>query len=466
MCRITGIWNKNNSADVSRMCQNMRDTLIRGGPDDAGIYIDKEANLALGHRRLSIIDLTDTGHQPMSTPDGRYTICYNGEVYNYQDIRKDLEKTGVKFKGTSDTEVVLNAFAHWGHECVDLFIGMFAFAVWDSQDRSLYLFRDRMGVKPLFYYKKDGLFVFASELKALHAGLSERLEIDRSTLGEFFHYGYIAAPGSIYRNTYKLEPGHWIRTSSDHKIEKHQYWSYKSVLGQAIIAGTDNDLVDQLEGLMVDAFKKRLIADVPVGVFLSGGIDSSLVTAILARNTSTPIKTFTIGFKEKDYDESAWAKEIAGYLGTDHTEKIVTPDHAKAILPLWPEIYDEPFGDISGIPTTIVSQMTRQYVKVSLSADGGDELFCGYHRYWVMDMLDKALGLFPSRFANMTGRIMDRIGIDNVSNMAQVIPGLRLPAIKDRMRKFQAVLANWEGDAASAYPYAVGYWLPHEIDYL
>jgi len=448
------------------MCQNMRDTLIRGGPDDAGIYIDKEANLALGHRRLSIIDLTDTGHQPMSTPDDRYTICYNGEVYNYQDIKKDLEKTGVKFKGTSDTEVVLNAFAAWGPECVDLFIGMFAFAVWDAKKKLLYLFRDRIGVKPLYYYNHAKTFAFASELKALHAGLSGRLEIDRAALGEFFHYGYIAAPGSIYKNTYKLEPGHWIRISSDHKIEKHQYWSYRKIVQGPPVLGDDNEIADQLEDIMVDAFKKRLIADVPVGVFLSGGIDSSLVTAILARHTSAPIKTFTIGFKEKDYDESAWAKKIAGYLGTEHTEKIVTPDHAKAILPMWPEIYDEPFGDISGIPTTIVSQMTRQHVKVSLSADGGDELFCGYHRYWVMDMLDKALGLFPSRFANMTGRIMDRIGIDNVSNMAQVIPGLRLPAIKDRMRKFHAVLANWEGDAASAYPYAVGYWLPHEIDML
>ncbi|MEA3222159.1 MAG: asparagine synthase (glutamine-hydrolyzing) [Thermodesulfobacteriota bacterium] len=466
MCRITGIWNKNNSAEVSRMCQNMRDTLIRGGPDDAGIYIDKKANLALGHRRLSIIDLTDTGHQPMSTPDGRYTICYNGEVYNYQDIRKDLEKKCVKFKGTSDTEVVLNAFAVWGPECVDLFIGMFAFAVWDAKKKLLYLFRDRIGVKPLYYYNHAKTFAFASELKALHAGLSERLEIDRSALGEFFHYGYIAAPGSIYRNTYKLEPGYWLRISSDHKIEKHQYWSYRKIVQGPPVLGGDNEIADQLEDIMVDAFKKRLIADVPVGVFLSGGIDSSLVTAILARHTSAPIETFTIGFKEKDYDESAWAKEIAGYLGTNHTEKIVTPDHAKAILPLWPEIYDEPFGDISGIPTTIVSQMTRQHVKVSLSADGGDELFCGYHRYWVMNILDKALGLFPSRFANMTGRIMDRIGIDNVSNMAQVIPRLRLPAIKDRMRKFQAVLANWEGDAASAYPYAVGYWLPHEIDML
>jgi len=444
----------------------MRDTLIRGGPDDAGIYIDKEANLALGHRRLSIIDLTDTGHQPMSTPDDRYTICYNGEVYNYQDIKKDLEKTGVKFKGTSDTEVVLNAFAAWGPECVDLFIGMFAFAVWDAKKKLLYLFRDRIGVKPLYYYNHAKTFAFASELKALHAGLSGRLEIDRAALGEFFHYGYIAAPGSIYKNTYKLEPGHWIRISSDHKIEKHQYWSYRKIVQGPPVLGDDNEIADQLEDIMVDAFKKRLIADVPVGVFLSGGIDSSLVTAILARHTSAPIKTFTIGFKEKDYDESAWAKKIAGYLGTEHTEKIVTPDHAKAILPMWPEIYDEPFGDISGIPTTIVSQMTRQHVKVSLSADGGDELFCGYHRYWVMDMLDKALGLFPSRFANMTGRIMDRIGIDNVSNMAQVIPGLRLPAIKDRMRKFHAVLANWEGDAASAYPYAVGYWLPHEIDML
>jgi len=441
----------------------MRDVMHRGGPDDAGLYTDESARIALGHRRLSIIDLSPTGHQPMSTPDGRYTITYNGEVYNYRELREDLESQGIRFRGTSDTEVVLNAFAFWGPAGVSRFIGMFAFALWDAQEKSLFLFRDRMGVKPLFYYKKDGMFAFASELKALHAGLGDSLEIDEASLGEFLHYGYICAPRSIYKHTYKVEPGCWIRVASNHTIEQQRYWSYKDIPACPGTNDQEGNLIDQLEEIMVDAFKKRLIADVPVGVFLSGGIDSSLVTAILARHTDTPVKTFTIGFTEKNYDESGWAKQIARYLGTEHTEEIVTPDHAKEILPLWPEIYDEPFGDISGIPTTIVSRMTREHVKVSLSADGGDELFCGYHRYWVMNNLNRFLAHVPNIIPNMAGNVLALIGNDHAAHLAQAYPRLRLPAIKDRLRKFQAVLTHWCGDAKSAYPYAVGYWLPHEI---
>ncbi|MEA2101381.1 MAG: asparagine synthase (glutamine-hydrolyzing) [Thermodesulfobacteriota bacterium] len=463
MCRITGIWTDQNPERLSCRCEEMRDTLTQGGPDDAGLFCDRAAGLALGHRRLSIIDLTKTGHQPMTMPDHQYTICYNGEVYNYREIRKDLTSHGVRFRGSSDTEVVLNAFALWGPECVERFNGMFAFALWDSSEKALYLFRDRMGVKPLYYYNKNGTFAFASELKALHAGLGKKMGIDETALGEFFHYGYISAPRSIYKHTYKLEPGCWIRVSSDHTIEKHRYWSYPRTSERPFISDNEEALTDRLEEIMVDAFKKRLIADVPVGVFLSGGIDSSLVTAILAKHTKTPIKTFTIGFNEKNYDESRWARKIADHLKTEHTEQIVTPEHAREILPLWPEIYDEPFGDISGIPTTIVSRMTREHVKVSLSADGGDELFCGYHRYWVMQRLQERLQHLPPALVRAGGNLVGLIGADNVATMSQIIPRLRLPAIKDRFRKLQAVLEGWNGSAASSYPFAVGYWLPDEI---
>jgi len=466
MCRITGIWRQDNASGLVDACVTMRDTLTPGGPDDAGLFVAPEDGLAFGHRRLSIIDLTGTGHQPMTTPDGRYTICYNGEVYNYREIRPDLEALGFAFRGTSDTEVVLQAFAAWGAESVQRLIGMFAYAVWDAREKFLYLFRDRMGVKPLYYHRHDGVFAFASELKAIHAGLCGRLEIDLEALGEFFHYGYIAAPRSIYRHTFKLEPGCWARIGSDHTLEKHAYWSIDAVSNQPLLTGTEQDMLDRLEALMVDAFAKRLIADVPVGVFLSGGIDSSLVTAILANHANTRLKTFTIGFQEKNYDESVWARKIAQYLHTEHTEEIVTPEHAKAILPLWSEIYDEPFGDISGIPTTIVSRMTRRHVKVSLSADGGDELFCGYNRYWVMNGLDRFISPFPTPVPRMAGRVIQAMGADLAADMASTHPKLRLPAIRDRMRKFQAVLSNWTGDAKGAYPYAVGYWLPREIETL
>jgi asparagine synthase (glutamine-hydrolysing) len=466
MCRIAGIWSPHTSGGIDKTCVRMRDTLTHGGPDDAGVFFDHTSGLAFGHRRLSIIDLTKTGHQPMSTSDGRYTICYNGEVYNYKELRRELEGKDFTFRGTSDTEVVLNAFASWGPTCVERLIGMFAFTLWDSAEKALYLFRDRIGVKPLYYYRDRENFAFASELKALHAGLRDKLSIDIDALGEFFHYGYIAGNKSIFHHVSKLEPGCWIKVNSSFSIEKHHYWD-PAQLSRSGLENIDEEvLTDRLDEILIDAFTRRLIADVPVGVFLSGGIDSSLVTAILARHTDTPVKTFTIGFHEKNYDESVWAKKVADHLGTEHTCEIVTPEHAKEILPLWPEIYDEPFGDISGIPTTIVSRMTQKHVKVSLSADGGDELFCGYHRYWVMDRLQRYISPLPASIPRLAGRFMRIIGSDRAADVAASYPSLRLPAIKDRMRKFQAVLTNWLGDAAGAYPYAVGYWLPREVSML
>jgi len=441
----------------------MRDKLVHGGPDDEGLYVNEAAGLAMGHRRLSIIDLSPTGHQPMTSADGRFTICYNGEVYNYRELKPELESKGFTFRGTSDTEVVLNAFAAWGPSSVKHLVGMFAYAVWDSREQCLHLFRDRMGVKPLYYYNHNGIFIFASELKALHAGLKGLLHVDRAALAEFLHYGYIAGSRCIYRHTAKLEPGCRIMVNRSLDIEHHRYWDPVALSGLPLFADDEQALTDRLEELLTDAFLKRLIADVPVGVFLSGGIDSSLVTAVLARHTDTPIRTFTIGFEEKNYDESGWARAVAHHLGTEHTEEIVTPDHARAILPQWPEIYDEPFGDISGIPTTIVSRMTRKHVKVSLSADGGDELFCGYHRYWVMERLQHYLSPFPRGLPRAMGRAIGLIGTDIAADVAVAHPSLRLPAIRDRMRKFQAVLANWKGDAGGAYPYAVAYWLPDEI---
>lgn len=463
MCRINGIWSKEKSPDLEEKCISMRDTLFRGGPDDLGIFTDTKANIAIGHRRLTIIDLSRTGHQPMSTPDGRYTISYNGELYNYKELRQDLMARGIPFMGTSDTEVVLHCFALMGPGCVDLFIGMFAFAIWDSLERSLYLFRDRMGVKPLYYYTHSGTFAFASELKAIHIVLHENLEIDLNSLGEFFHYGYISAPRTIFKHTYKLEPGCWIRVNQDHSVEKHVYWSYRNALNQPPVTGRAVEVEDELEEIMIDAFTKRLVADVPVGVFLSGGVDSSLVTAILARHANENIKTFTIGFNEQGYDESPWARKIAKFLGTNHTEEIVTPDRAREILSMWPNIYDEPFGDISGIPTTIISLVTRKKVKVSLSADGGDELFCGYHRYRVVNRLRKLLGHLPGKVVVTGGKILGILGEKRISQISQVIPELRLPAMQDRVRKFNNMVMHWDKSLSHVYPYAVAYWLPEEV---
>ena len=466
MCRITGIWEAQRSGNLRETCAEMLKTLVRGGPDDAGIFVDEENNIAFGHRRLSIIDLSPTGHQPMVTPDGRHIICYNGEVYNYRDLRNDLMKLGATFRGSSDAEVVLNAFAIWGPKCVRRFIGMFAFAIWDSEDKALYLFRDRIGVKPLYYYCSDGLFAFASELKALHKGFSSQLKLDKKSLGEFFHYGYIAAPRTIYRHTYKLEPGHWLKIKTDQEIENHRYWSFTDAFSQEPVIGTEEEISDQLEELMIDAFKKRLIADVPVGIFLSGGIDSSLVTAILARHSGESIKTFTIGFKERDYDESHSAGKIAEYIGTEHTARTVTPEDAKETLPLWPEIYDEPFGDISGIPTAILSRMTRGQVKVSMSADGGDELFGGYRIYKNMKALERYLSQFPLTLTRIAGKFLSFACSEKVNILHRMFSGLIIPPYRDRLRKLYSVLGNWKGNASSAYSFAVSYWLPHEVDAL
>ncbi len=459
MCRIAGIWTGETPEALRRRCKAMRDTLVRGGPDDSGLFIDEQAGLSLGHRRLSVIDLSPNGRQPMTF--GRYTICYNGEAYNFRELRSELEGLGHSFVSSSDTEVVLKAFSQWGPECAHRLNGMFAFALWDAQERVLHLCRDRVGVKPLYYYHHEGTFAFASELKALHRGLEGRLEVDHASLAEFFHYGYISGSRSIYRHTLKLEPGNWLKVTPGFSLEKGRYWDFPE-------APTDGQrdegkYLDELEEIMKDAFSLRLVADVPVGVFLSGGVDSSLVTAILARHTTAPVKTFTIGFREKSYDESGWARRIANFLGTEHTEETVTPEHAREILPLWPEIYDEPFGDISGIPTAIVARMTRKHVKVSLSADGGDELFCGYHRYWVMNGLDRVLSPFPAFLPRTLGRALGVLGSDRAADLARAWPGLRLPALKDRMRKLQAVLTHWQGGASGAYPYSVGYWLPHEV---
>ncbi|HPV31136.1 MAG TPA: asparagine synthase (glutamine-hydrolyzing) [Bacteroidales bacterium] len=466
MCRIVGIWSNTDRAGLVHTCIRMRETLIAGGPDNAGIFVDRSAGLALGHRRLSVIDLSETGSQPMTTPDKRYSICYNGEVYNYSELKSELQAQGFAFRGTSDTEVVLNAFSAWGPACVEKFIGIFAFAVWDSAEKCLYLFRDRLGVKPLYYYCHDGTFAFASELKALHAGFAGDMQVNTEVLGEFFHYGYISSPRSIYHNTWKLEPGCWLKVTSSGTLEKNRYWSWNRGENDTRTIASEDSYIEQLQEIMSDAFSKRLIADVPVGVFLSGGIDSSLVTAILAKNTHHPIRTFTVGFQEKNYDESIWARRIAEHLCTEHIEETVTPDHVREILPLWSEIYDEPFGDISGIPTTLISRITRQHVKVSLSADGGDELFCGYHRYWVMNALDRFTRRLPSILPKIAGKLLGAFGSDRAALLSQAYPKLRLPAIKDRMRKLHAVLSQWNGSAWSAYPSAVSYWLPHEVSRL
>lgn len=379
MCGIVGIHTDQNDVTPETIIR-MKETLAHRGPDDSGFYISKNRNIALGHTRLSIIELSEKGAQPMSNDSKDIWVSFNGEVYNYMEIREELTGLGINFTGGSDTEVVVRSFEKWGISCLDKFIGMFAIAIWDERNEVLYLVRDRIGVKPLYYYHYGNLLIFGSELRALvnHPGF--RKEIDLEAVSQFLKYGYIPCPKTIYKNSYKLEPGNYI-TVRKNKIEKEKYWDISDYYLQSCNLQEENEVLDELERLMIDSFRLRMVADVPVGMFLSGGIDSSLVTAILQNHTSQRIKTFTIGFYDQNRNEAENAKRIAKYLGTDHNENYFSETEAAGLVSTLPEIFDEPFGDNSALPSYLISRYAVNDVKVALSADGGDELFGGYNRY-------------------------------------------------------------------------------------
>jgi asparagine synthase (glutamine-hydrolysing) len=373
MCGIVGFNNKN-----TYKLENMLNTIVHRGPDDAGMYESDE--VSLGHRRLSILDLSEYGHQPMIYE--HIVMVFNGEVYNFKEIQEELIVCGYAFKSDSDSEVILKAFHKWGLKAVDKFIGMFAIALYDKHEELLYLIRDRVGVKPLYYSLNMDNFVFASEMKPIME-FYEKSQVNKEALFEYFQYGYISSNLSIIENCYKVPPGHYLTYDiKHHKVDISRYWNIEDFFLKPKFEKTEKELTDELEELLIDAFKYRMVSDVPVGVFLSGGVDSSIVAAILQKHHGN-IHTFTIGFKEEKYNEAVYARDIAKYLGTTHTEEYLDSEQAKQILIDYVNIYDEPFGDSSGIPTTLVSQLAkRSGIKVVLSADGGDEIFCGYSRYW------------------------------------------------------------------------------------
>ena len=362
-------------------------SIVHRGPDDYGHWIDAEAGVALGHRRLSIIDLSAAGRQPMISESGRYVIVFNGEIYNHLDLRTRLKNC--HWKSSSDTETILAAFEAWGFsETLSQINGMFAIALWDTKVRCLYLARDRMGEKPLYYGWDRGVFLFGSELKALRHYPSFTPEIDRNSLSIYTRYGYIPAPLTIYEKISKLMPGSYLRIDmADRSCEKQlpvQYWSLIQQIKNGCdnpFEGNDEEAIAELSRLISDSVQRQKISDVPIGAFLSGGIDSSTIVAFMQSQTSQPVKTFSIGFQEDRYNEAKYAQAVAKYLGTDHTELYVNARQAMDVIPKLPLIYDEPFGDASQIPTFLVSQLARKNVTVAMSGDGGDELFCGYTRY-------------------------------------------------------------------------------------
>ena len=418
MCRIAGLIDFNKSIDypVEAIISKMRDSMQAGGPDDSGNFIEQNQNntIAFGHRRLSIIDLSDCGHQPMRTEDGNAVISFNGEIFNYKEIKTELQASGVSFQFDNDTEVILKAYQKWGIGCIHKFIGMFAFILYDKKKNAVYAVRDRAGVKPLYYYHHDNLMLFGSELKSFHAHPRFEKKINSKSLALFLQFSNIPAPYSIFENTFKLLPGHYLYINLSNKtIEDITWWSVLDAYRKPLLKNIDTrEIIIETERLLISACNYRMVADVPVGVLLSGGYDSSLVTALLQKESTDKIKTFSIGFHEKGFNEAVYAKKVAQHLGTDHTEYYCTQQDALAIIPLLPEIYDEPFGDSSAIPTTLVSKIAQQSVKVALSADGGDELFGGYEKYSIIINLKNKLHFLPKTFAKIGGRFLEYLNPD------------------------------------------------------
>jgi asparagine synthase (glutamine-hydrolysing) len=369
MCGLAGFFLPLGGIVNEMACRNMTDTLRLRGPDDDGIWVNQNAGIAMGHRRLSVQDLSPFGHQPMESSSSRYVIVYNGEVYNFQALQKKLEKLGCSFRGHSDTEVMLAAIEQWGLEqALTRFVGMFAFALWDKKERVLTLARDRIGEKPLYYGWQGESFLFASELKALKVHPDWRGEINRDALALYMRYNNIPAPYSIYKGIYKLMPGTVVQipalSSSATTIEPQSYWQAKEMAEFGVanpLAMSDNEAVEALDRLLGDTIQDKMISDVPLGAFLSGGIDSSLIVALMQQESSRPVKSFSIGFHEHGYNEAEHAKAVATHLGTEHTELYVTSDQAMDVIPRLPLLYDEPFSDSSQIPTFLVSEMTKRY---------------------------------------------------------------------------------------------------------
>lgn len=447
MCGFSGIlsradWSSRAEKLLSAMCQSLQ----HRGPDDHGIWFDAQAGIGLAHTRLAIVDLSPAGHQPMRSASGRYVLAFNGEIYNHLALREQL--TDYAWRGHSDTETLLAGFETWGieHTLVHT-VGMFAFALWDKQLHVLTLGRDRAGEKPLYYGWQEDVFLFGSELKALKAYPGFRKELNHEALALFLRYNYIPAPHSIYKNIYKLAPGSLARISLQKK-QPHitSYWSAAKVAMTGSLnpfGGDADEAVDELEHLVNEAIAQQMIADVPLGAFLSGGIDSSTIVALMQAQSSQPVRTFSIGFHEARYNEATYAQAVAKHLGTQHTELYVTIEEALAVIPKLPSLYDEPFADSSQIPTFLVAELAKNQVTVALSGDAGDELFCGYNRYTMTSKLWDKINKIPLPLRQGTSKMVQNIAPETWERFASWIPVLKHYAqVGSKMHKGAGVLAS------------------------
>ncbi|MBM3632960.1 MAG: asparagine synthase (glutamine-hydrolyzing) [Alphaproteobacteria bacterium] len=464
MCGIAGFITPGltNAMTLMRHVSDMTTAIVYRGPDDEGTWVDGPAGLALGHRRLAIQDLSPAGHQPMISHCERWVMVYNGETYSNAELRPLLEARGVVFRGHSDTEVMLEAIAAWGiEEAVKKFIGMFAFALWDRKELNLYLVRDRLGIKPLYWGKSGTTFLFGSELKALQAYPDFHPKLNYQALAAYLKHAYVPSPLSIYEGVHKLPPGTILCRTPDGLVTQKPFWTLEEVITKGISSlkatpdHSPESALNELELLLNDAVTRRMISDVPLGTFLSGGIDSSLVTAIAQKNSSRPIQTFTIGFDEKDYNEAPYARAVAEHLGTDHTALLVTPRRILDVIPRLPHLYDEPFADSSQIPTFLVSQLARQSVTVALSGDGGDEIFGGYTRYMWGNTLQKISSRVP--FCGDLANLLAMIPPSSWDLLSYLIPASkRPPKLGHKIHKLARSLKAKSPEAL--YDSLISYW--------
>ncbi len=463
MCGLVGVvYNnphfKEHLADVANL---MLAPIEHRGPDSSGIWIDEKSGVAFGHRRLSIIDLSEHGSQPMKSSTDRFVITYNGEVYNFKELKKELNSLGyTSWHGESDTEVILAAIEYWGLEkAISKFVGMFAFALWDKQEQLLHLVRDRMGIKPLYWTIQNGTSVFASELKSLMSGEAWEAEIDTNSLALFMKYKYVPCPATIFKNVYQLEPATILTFDKNKNLKKTKYWDLNNVARSGIEHANTEKLLseDEIFDLVNSAVKCRLVSDVPIGAFLSGGIDSSAVVALMQKNSSSSANTFSIGFSIDSYDESSYAREVARHLGTNHTEYILEPEDAIDVIPKLPQIYDEPFSDSSQIPTYLVSNLTSKNVKVALSGDGGDEIFGGYNRYLYADKYFDKVNEMPVWLQSTSKDLIHSISKESWNTFFSYLPrklshsqgGEKLYKLarvigKDKVEVYKNLTSDWQ----------------------
>ncbi|HKV49944.1 MAG TPA: asparagine synthase (glutamine-hydrolyzing) [Gemmatimonadaceae bacterium] len=474
MCGVTGLLTNRatDAATLATQVRRMMDPIAHRGPDDEGIWVRPEAGVALGFRRLAILDVSELGHQPMSSGSGRFTIVFNGEIYNYRELRRELEQGGARFRGTSDTEVILAAFERWGvGNTVRRFAGMFAIAVWDERERALTLIRDRLGIKPLFVYSKHGLVTFGSELKALVAGPEFDRDVDVDSVAQYLRYLYVPAPHTIYRHVVKLMPGTMltIRDAGAALPEPEPFWSIADVAESGLtqpVPGARDEALNELEALLTRSIDQHMIADVPLGALLSGGVDSSTVVALMQRASSRPVKTFSVAFDSRVHNEAPQAARVASFLGTDHTEVLVTGQEALSVVPRLPEMFDEPHADTAQIPAYLICGVARQQVTVALSGDGGDELFGGYNRYVHGERMLERAGRVPRVARRAVAASIGALSAENWDHahgmVAPLLPrGLRHRLPGDKLHKVGRLLRS--ESVAGMYKSLVSAWQDPEV---